>query len=320
MRYRFFLYGATVGVALLLSLPTVPAQPSTTAEQLIHQEQVREEVEDAFDLVAIPVPDGGARNDNLVRAVDRLVEIGPEAIPYLVNELEQAQPGTFFFNAYALGRIGTEAAEQALRTAIETAEKQPGDWAALRKAWSCWALGLMGSAEALELIFEGRHQSGHTPIHGNFTVLESIALHTAPQSVALLEKQWGRFNSENDERYAERVILVKALGHIAGPETRKMLIRLLREEHPLLARQAAYSLGEHDSPEAVTALLSALDAPDIRVRRAAAIALYDALPVGRLDVAAAKLESEENPIVRGALYKVIARAGGPQYTDLLIAH
>ena len=154
MRFRSGLLIATTVVALFLFLPTAWAQPSTTAERLIREEQVRESIEDAFDLMALTSPDGGVRNANLVRAVDRLVEIGPEAIPYVVVELEQGRPDTFFFSVYALGRLGTEPSEKALREAIAKTEKLPGDWAALQKAWCCWALGLMGVADAIDLALD----------------------------------------------------------------------------------------------------------------------------------------------------------------------
>jgi HEAT repeat protein len=309
---------ATTFVALVLSFPAAWAQASTTAERLIRQEQVRESVEDAFDLAALNSPNGGIKNDNLVRAVDRLVEIGPEAIPYVVVELEQGHPDTFFFSVYSLGRLGTETSEQALREAIVRAEKAPGDWAALQKAWCCWALGLMGEADAIDLALQGRHRSIQTPMHGNFTVLESIAVQTAPESLSRLEKHWDDFDSENDDRYSERVILLKAIGHVPGPAARKLLIRVLREEHPVLARQAAYSLGEDDSPEALAALLEAIDTPDIRVRRGVTLALSENLAAEHLERPVARLKVEENSIVRGALYKMIARAGGPAYTDVLL--
>jgi hypothetical protein len=141
---------------------------------------------------------------------------------------------------------------------------------------------------------------------------------TAPESVDHLEKQLAKFNSENDNRYSQRVILIKAIGHASGPNSRKLLIHLLREEHPILARQAAYGLGEDDSPEARAALLAALETPDIRVRRAVTLALSENLPVGHLELPVARLKVEDNSIVRGALYKMIARAGGAQYTDVLL--
>lgn len=318
MRFRPGLLAATIGVALFFSVANVGAQPSTTAERLIREEQVRQSVEDAFDLMAVTSSDGGIKNDNLVRAVDLVVAIGPEAIPYLIVELEQGHHDTFFFSVYALGRLGTEPCEKALREAAARADKLPGDWAALQKAWCCWALGLMGIADAIDIVDDGRHLSGHTPIHGNFTVLESIAVQAAPESLDHLKKRWENFDSESDPRYSERVILLKAIGLVPCPESREILIRAMREEHPVLARRAAYSLGANDSPEAMTALLEALDTPDIRVRRAVALALNDTLPVGHLEIPIARLKIEEHPIVRGALYKMIARAGGAQYTDLLL--
>lgn len=318
LRCRPELLVATIGVAFLLTASAVGAQSSTTAERLIREEQVREAVEDAFDLMALKTPDGGIKNDNLVRAVDLVVAIGPEAIPYLIVELEQGHPDTFFFSVYALGRLGTEPVEIALREAAARADKAPGDWAALQKAWCCWALGLMGIPEAIDLVSEGKQSTGHTPIHANFTVLESIAVQTAPESLPHLTKQWEKYDPEPDPRYSKRVIHLKAIGHVPNEESRKLLVRVLNEDHPILARQAAYSLGENDSVEAMNTLLEALDTPDVRVRRAVALALSETPLTGQLEKPAARLEVEENTIVRGALYRLIARAGGAQYTDLLL--
>jgi HEAT repeat protein len=286
---------------------------------LIREEQVRGAVEDALDLMALNSPDGGIKNDNLVRAVDRVVAIGPEAIPYLIVELEQGHPDTFFFSVYALGRLGTEPAEVALREAASRADKLPGDWAALQKAWCCWALGLMGIPEAIDLVLGGKQPTGHTSIHGNFTVLESIAVQTAPESFSHLEKNWEEYDSEGDPRYSKRVILLKAIGHVPTAESRELLVRVLKEDHPILARQAAYGLGENDSAEATKALLDALDTPDVRVRRAVAMALAQTPLVGHLEKPVARLEVEDNPIVRGAIYRLIVSASGAQYTDLLLA-
>jgi HEAT repeat protein len=295
------------------------AQQPSPAEELIRQERVRQEVEDAFALYRQPEENGDVQNDNLVEAVEQLVRLGADAVPFLTLELEQAHPGSFFFSAYALGRIGGAEAEKALRDAVESAERKPTDWAALRKGLACYALGLMGVVDAVDLVNSGRHQSGNAPIHGSFSVLEAIALFNAPESGDRLVVQFDRYDDEGDPLYSDRANVVKALGRVPSQAAFKKLQAILKNEHPRLRRQAAFSLASSDTAETISALLAALDDPDVLVRRAAARALNDSLPIGRLEVPLAKLQTEEQPVLRGALYGLIARAGGPAMTEVLVA-
>jgi len=312
---------ATVAlVAMLAPLATdVTAQQPSTAEELIRQERVRQEIEDAFALYRQPEESGDVQNDNLVEAVEQLVRLGADAVPFLTLELEQAQPGSFFFSAYALGRIGGAESEKALREAVESAERKPTDWAALRKGLACYALGLMGEVDAVDLVNEGRHQSGNVPIHGSFSVLEAIALFNAPESGELLVAQFDRYDDEKDPLYSDRANVVNALGRAPSQAAFEKLHAILKNEHPRLRRRAAFALASFDTPETISALLAALDDPDVLVRRAAARALSDSLPVGRLEVPLAKLQTEEQPVLRGALYQLITRAGGPAMTEVLVA-
>ena len=292
---------------------------ASTAEELMRREQVRQRVADALALYQSPTDSGDVRNDNLVRAVHDLAAVGPEAVPFLVNELTQAQPPTFLFSVYALGLIGDEAAEQALREAVRTAEAQTGNWAELRKAWACWALALMGRADGLDLMNEGQHLSAHAAMHGNLSVLEAGALFTAPESAAHLLRQLERYDDSNDPQYLERITVLKALGYVGHPATLAALAKISSEGEPMMRREAATALGGFDSPAAIEALLAALGDEDLLVRRGAALGLKLALPVGRLDPVVARLPLEDSAVLRGLLYEIVARAGGAAYTDLLLA-
>ena len=305
--------------ALLIVTVVLEARASSTAEELIRQEQVRQRVADALALYQTPTENGDVLNDNLVRAVHDLAGVGPEAVPFLVTELTQAQPATFLFSAYALGLIGDEAAEQALREAIQTADATPGTWGELRKAWACWALTLMGRVDGLDLMNEGQHRSAHAAMHGNVAVLEAGALLTSRDSTPHLLRQLERYDNENDPQYTERITVLKALGLVADPAALPVLLRVLAEGDPVMRREAAVAVGGFDSPAAVEALLAALSGEDLLARRGAAMGLKAALPVGRLDPVVARFPLEDNAVLRGMLYEVVARAGGAPYSEVLLS-
>jgi HEAT repeat protein len=320
VRLRSVWVRVSASVALAGWCVALHGQSAPTAEELIRREQVRQAVVDALELYQAPAEEGEEKNANLVAAVADLVEVGPETVPFLVNELEAEQPNTFFFTSYALGRLGTPEAVAALRAAVAAAEQQEGDWPVMRKAWSCWALGMAGVDDAVDLLLDGRHQAATQPIHASMTVLEAIALFTAPDSIESLQRHLARYDDENDPRYVMRVAILKAVERVASPRSTEFAVGLLEDSPPAVRRQAAYVLGAIDTPEAVTALLSAIEDPDLRVRRGVALALKRALPTSRLDPLVEWLKSEERPVVRGALYDSIARAGGPDYTDTLLAY
>jgi len=312
---------ARAAVACWLLVGAIPPSVSaeSTAEELVRREQVRAQVAAAMELYLSPTEDGNLRNDNLVRAVHDLAEIGEETVPFLANELSQAQQATFLFSTYALGLIGGSEAEQALRDAVAAADATPGTWGELRKAWACWALCLMGRAEGLDLMNQGQHFSAHAGMHSRMTVLESGAVLTSRDSTKHLLSQLERYNGENDPRYVERLNVIRALGQVGDPAALPTLAQAIAGGDLLVRRETGTALGGFDSPEAVAALLAALGDEDLMVRRGVALGLKVALPVGRVEPVIARLSVEDNSILRGILYEVIARAGGASGTDALLA-
>jgi len=294
------------------------ARAQSTAEELVHEEEVRARVADALKLYQSPAESGAVRNDNLVRAVYLVADIGPDAVPFVVNELNQAQTPTFLFSAYSLGLIGTPEAEKALREAVESADATPGAWGELRKAFACWALTLMGRADALALMNEGQHRTSHTGMHAGMSVLEAGALMTGYASTPYLLAELERFNDDSDPQHTARFTALKGLGRVADPAALPTLLRALTEDDLLMRRELGPAIGGFDSPEAIGALLTALGDDDLLVRRGATIGLKQALPLGRLDPVVERLRIEDSAILREQLYEIIARAGGPAYTDLLV--
>jgi HEAT repeat protein len=319
------------GLWLAVGAPECRAQSGgrtlSPAEKLIQEEQLRESVEEAFRVAYSRVDDGSARVDNLMLATDQLVEIGPPALPYLIAELEQARPASFTFVAYALGRMGSAEAANALREAIAHADTEQNDWAQERKAWAVYALGLMGELDALELANSGQNRTAAFQIHMDASVLELSALFCGPQSVPVLLGQLERYAAaeadlEETRRdpWRDREAVIEALGALADPRSQSVLIDLLADPIPHIRRAAAYALLGYDTPEAVTALLDRLTNDDHqRVRYAAAWTLEQRLPASGMETFLARMELESDVHVRNILYRIVARLGGVEAYPRLTA-
>jgi HEAT repeat protein len=296
-----------------------PGSPASAAAELIEKERLRQRVEEAIELYTGPVDDGRIEVENFVKAGDLLVEAGPSVIPFLTNEMEQTVPNTFFLCAYALGRLNTPEAETALRQAVEKAEMEKGQYPTYRKAWALFSLSLMGKADALELINDGKHIAGSVPVHGSWATLETIALHTYPESVPRLLAQLDQL-AEDPEMLNQRILVLKALWHLPHPSAVSKLKELLDDPNPKIRGGAARALGAIATPEATAALLTALGDENFIVRRMAAWSLDRNQPQVESSEILEKLESEEDPGVRRSLYGFLAHSGGRAALEPLVAH
>jgi HEAT repeat protein len=296
-----------------------PGSSASTAAELIEQEKLRQAVEQAFELYTQPVDSGTVEVENFVKAGDLLVEAGPGVIPHLISELEQTVPNTFFLCAYALGRLNTPEAEAALRQAVEKTETERGRYPEYRKAWALFSLSLMGKADAIDLINEGRHRAGSVPIHARWAALETIALHTYPQCLPHLISQLDVL-AEDPEMLNQRILVLKALWHLPHPSAVPKLKELLNDSDPKIRGWAARALGAIATPEATAATLAALDDENNIVRRQAAWSLEHSQPQVDLSVILERLESEEDVGVRRSLYGLLAQRGGRSMLETLARH
>jgi HEAT repeat protein len=286
-----------------------PLAPEGAIEQLIEEERYRSAVEDALEYAHQPGIAGAQRVEVALEAIGDLIEAGPGVVPYLANELDQAEPVTFFFCAFALSHFKTEESEAAIRRALERANQDGSDFANIRKAWCGYALGFMGVVEALDLVNDGQHAAGRYQIHARMSVIEAVALLNATSSVPLLLRQLDDY-AEIDSLWAMRVFTLQALGLLGDRATVPRILKVLEEERPDRYPEALEALGRIGDDRAIPAVISALDNPDPRIHQRAAKALDWLRTPARLEWAADRLNTETNPYVRRTLYRLIADVGG----------
>jgi HEAT repeat protein len=305
---------------LLASLPSAAQEPLTeAAEELVRRERVRAEVEQAFALFKRDAPSGAQHLDDAIAAVEMLVKIGAEAVPYLVNEAEQERRETYDFAVYALGMIQNPESEQALRDAMARAEGTAGMDSLVRKAWAGWALALHGEPDAVVLLDQGRHKAGHWAVHANCSVLEAAALQVGPESVPLLLQQLQPLGEQGEVTLENRWAL-RALRRLADDRAVPALLTLARDANHGIRHEAVHALGTMGTREATEALDRALDDEDEAVRRAAVVGLERrriALDAERL---LRRLDVETDPVTRGGLYRLIEAHGSPAQRERLSAH
>jgi HEAT repeat protein len=312
-RVAFFLLSNFALSAGFAQDAPVPA----TAEELVERERVRSGVERAFALRFAPAATAEEQADNYRAAVDLFLEIGEDAAPYLVSELEQQIPRTFGFSANMLGRIGGAQAEEGLRTALDAAESDSSTWGLERKSAVVIALALMKQPDAVDLLNSGRHRTGPMEVGFKFSTTEVVGLMTAPGSVPLLVRQLDGY--KNDESQALlRVWTLRALRRIGDPSSAPKLIETLTDPDRVIRREAAQALQWIGTPESVDALLERLRTDtDTAARYSMAISLERILPAERLPDFVGLLETEDDPNIRGVIYRVIARIGGPEKIGVL---
>ena len=138
-----------ITILFVLSVPMAafaddPPPASSDAEELIRFEQLREQ------FVAIleeyrTVPGGGSPGtERLLASARRLVDLGPEVVPFLENEAGLDNPWTFFLATYALGRMPAPETEAILRSTIERLSQRKGSFGEKAKGWACFCLAMHG--------------------------------------------------------------------------------------------------------------------------------------------------------------------------------
>ena len=320
-RVRMLWLALTLVVAWPAGGGEAPPSPTATSgdeatDELIAQEKIRAGVESVFETYLHPPADGNARIDMAIQAAERLRSMGPDVVPYLANELEQDRMATLDLCSYALGLLNTEEAEAALRKAIARAEDEPGAPPRFVKAWASWGLGLQGKADVIDLLVVGKYPVTIFQIHSKTSLLESVAIQTAPDSVPHLLALLKRVKDDEESQLVLQITL-QALRRVGDPAAAPKVISLL--DHPIgpTRREAATALRSMGSPPTVQALVKALDDEVKYVRQSVALALeYIGSRSHRKEIVE-HLETETDPATRGALYRLLADTAGERAFEIL---
>jgi len=288
----------------------------TTVDELVRREQVRRSVDEATAMAQTRTDSRESQDDLFLAATTKLLEIGAETIPFLEEGLQSGDPEAAYFSVYALGRIGGDDARRVLVEEIDRAEGQTGDAAMFRKGWACYALALTGDPLALERVDRGTHSAGKVSIHDGVSALEAIAIQLGDAALPLLLQQ---LEQPGGARPLKRMFVLKALNQLHHTDAIPVFATHLGDEIPALRRQAGIALGRFDTPETRALMVGMLDDAVPAVRLAAAEALAEGTAQDVLEPLAARLETEEDTPVRGAIYRALAYNGGTAMTDRLLS-
>jgi HEAT repeat protein len=237
-----------------------------------------------------------------VRAADALGTIGgPDAVPYLVEQLDAPDRRVRFAAARALANLGAGGATPKVLTALADAGHRAEDVAEV--------LSRLGGSAVPAL--RERLRDGHSAQERRLAAAvlgELRALEAAGELRAAL--------SDPDPQVAAAA--AAAVGRLCDVSALPALLRILGEsDAPALREAAADALGAIDDPAAGPALIRALDAPEWGVRDAAARALCALGDAGVQQLAATLDAVSDRGLAHAAgvldmgdqLAPVIARAG-----------
>ncbi|MBP7147503.1 MAG: HEAT repeat domain-containing protein [Acidobacteria bacterium] len=186
---------------------------------------------------------------------DEIVDVGPQAIPLLLTELERRSPATRESMVYALGAIGDPRVIPILRRELSN---QSG----LAYQEVLYALALAGDDTAL--LQAMRSAGSASMLQAGATALDYIAGSVGPRAVPLLMQEIPRRAEE------ARAAGLGALGTICDASAVDFLLEWSRQKAPIDRRFAIVALARIGDPRAAGRVREALADPDASVRNAAA--------------------------------------------------
>ena len=294
--------------AAAASLGAAETEPPTPA-QLAAMERVRPVVEAIWREVKTPDPDGDVRPRYFMEVTDRLLAIGPDVVPFLTSEVDLADPATFHYCAYALGRIGGADAEAALRRAIVAAEARGGKFGVACKRFALFGLSLMGAPDVMDMMQTGEKTLFGAQMVPDFPQIAHMAILVGPAAAPWLDRQLETYRSEPGAiEKLENTIL--ALGYAGDASFVPKLAPLLASPLPRIRVQTADSISRLADASFCDKVAPLLAAKDVRERGFAAGAFERWKPEPCYKAMIGRLEVEDDVGVRAALYRAIAAMGG----------
>ena len=185
---------------------------------------------------------------------DQIVAVGPDAVPFLVTEVERGLPRTWPVMIYTLGAIGDP-------RAIPVLEQQLKGHEGVIYQEILYALALAGKEDALLRSLRSNRAIQFEP---GATALDFIAGALGTRAVPILVREIPRRAQES------RVAALSALGTIGDAAAVEFLLQWSRQPNVFDRRFALVALARIGDPRARDRILEALSDPDPGVREAAA--------------------------------------------------
>ena len=307
-------------LVLCVSFATAFASASETEpptpEQLVAMERARPLVEAIWREVKTPGPDDEVvRPGYFVEIGERLLAIGPDVLPFLTSEVDLADPSTFHYCAYALGRLGGKEADAALRRAVRAADARGGAFGFACKRFALFGLSLMGAADVMDMM-----QTGEKTLFGAQMVPElpqvaHMAILIGPPAAPVLDRQLA--SHAVDSKYSEQLEgTLLALGFAGDRSSVPKLAPYLGSAFPRIRVQAADSIARLADPSICEQLVPLLSSKDAMERAYVAATFERWKPEPCYKAMVGRLEVESDISVRGPLYRAIAAMGGESSLDV----
>ncbi len=286
-----------------------------TPEQLAARERIRPKFEAILKDIHTPVKPGEKHPDYFVETTDALIDLGPDAVPFLAAELDLMDASTYHFCAYALGRLGGQEAEDALRKALRRSEERGGRFGSAAKRLALLGLGLMGRADVVDLVQSGIAIPGAEQ-YVELPFIAQLAMLTAPDSVPHLVKQLETASPDPAAAESLKWTLV-ALAHVGDASLVPKVLPLLERTSADVRGEAAHVLGQFGTPAVCDKLTAKLGDRTVRADYAIAAALERLNPRPCTKELLTHLEVEKNLDVRAYLYRTLASLQGEAALELL---
>lgn len=320
---RLPLSAAPFCLCALLALPTLagaaPADSGEyappTPEQLAARERIRPKIEAIFKDARGPWKPGEDQRHFFVDVTDRLIALGPDAVPFLAAELDLMDAQTFHFCAYALGRIGGPEAEKALRKAEARADERGGGFGEAAKRFAVYGLALMGKPDVVDLLQEGLQIQGAVMLP-DLDLISHFAMLTAPACLPNLLRQLDTYEKDPDAA-VKLSYTIQALGYVADASLAPRIEPFLDNPNRSVREQAALAYARIAPPKMCTALVSRLGKPELHIDYSISdgLALRKFKPCYKQYLA--RLEVEPNLPVQASLLHAIGGIGGPSALDAM---
>jgi HEAT repeats/PBS lyase HEAT-like repeat len=298
-----------------------------TPEQLAARERIRPQVEAIFREIREPWEPGQDHSHYFADVTDRLIAFGPDVVPFLVGEIDLMDAQSFHYCAYALGRLGGDEAEAALRKAVRRSEERGGRYGEACKRYAVLGLALMGKPDVVDLVQD------RLPIAGleqfsELSLMALVASLAAPGDLPLLVKQLDTYAAaaaaSPDAAPGEAPTAARKLRWALVGLSRVGDASLAPKVVPLLAspavdvRAAAMDFLSRFGPPGICAkFIPHLEDANGWAEMEMGKTIERMKPRACYDRFVARLEVESDPEVRGTLFRTIAAIGGVGSLEVL---